>query len=149
MSQGSADNQALVVRVLENMSDALVMLDRSWRYTYVNQRAGALFGRAAQDLVGRHIWTEFPEGVGEPFHRAYEASMADLQPRQVEAFYPPWNRWYENRICPFEDGLAIFFSDVTERRLAEIAERTSPRPASRPSAWPTLGSGAGRSSPTT
>jgi PAS domain S-box-containing protein len=123
MSHPSSEDHALVVRVLENMSDALVMLDRSWRYTYVNQRAGALFGRAPQDLVGKHIWTEFPEGVGQPFHRAYEASMADLQPRQIEAFYPPWNRWYENRICPSEDGIAIFFSDVTERRLAEIAER--------------------------
>jgi len=123
MSQGNADDHALVVRVLESMSEALVMLDRSWRYTYVNQRAGALLGRAPRDLVGRHIWTEFPDGVGEPFHRAYEASMADLLPRQIEAFYAPRNRWYENRICPSEDGLAIFFSDVTERRLAELAER--------------------------
>jgi PAS domain S-box-containing protein len=123
MSQSISDDQALVVRVLENMSDACVILDRSWRYTYVNQRAGALFGRDPKTLVGKHIWTEFPEGVGQPFHLAYEASMADQQPRHIEAFYPPRNRWYENRICPSEDGLAIFFSDVTERRLAESAER--------------------------
>ncbi len=123
MCQDSSDDHALVVRVLENMSDACVILDRSWRYTYVNQRAGVLFGRPPKSLVGKHIWTEFPDGVGQPFQLAYEASMADLQPRHIEAFYPPWNRWYENRICPSEDGLAIFFSDVTERRLAETAER--------------------------
>jgi len=123
MSQGSPDDPALVVRVLENMSDALVLLDRSWRFTYVNQRAGDILGRAPGDLLGRHLWSEFPEVVGHSFQQAYEASMADLQPRQIEAFFPPRNRWYENRICPTEEGLAIFFSDVTERRLAEIAER--------------------------
>lgn len=123
MSQGNADDHALVVRVLERMSEALVMLDRSWRFTYVNQSAGALLGRAPSDLVGRHIWTELSDAVGEPFRRAYEASMADLQPRQIEAFYAPRNRWYESRICPSEDGLAILLSDVTERRLAELAER--------------------------
>ena len=58
--------------ILERVSDAIVGLDRGWRYTYVNRKAASLFGRKPKDLIGKHIWTEFPEGVGQPFHRAYE-----------------------------------------------------------------------------
>jgi PAS domain-containing protein len=58
--------------ILENVSDGLVALDKDWRYTYVNRHAAELFGRRPEDLIGRHIWTEFPEGIGQPFHLAYE-----------------------------------------------------------------------------
>ena len=31
-------------------------------------------------------------------------------------FYPPWNRWFENRIYPSPEGISIFFTDVTEQQ---------------------------------
>ena len=51
--------------VLERVSDAFVALDKEWRCTYVNQRAAQLFGWRPEDLVGRHIWTAFPEGFSD------------------------------------------------------------------------------------
>src|SRR3989442_4579629 len=56
--------------ILESVSDAFVALDKNWRYTYVNQQAAHLFGRSPEHLVGKQIWTEFPEGLGQPFQRA-------------------------------------------------------------------------------
>src|SRR5688572_24914933 len=111
--------------VLERISDALVALDTNWRYTYVNRQAAELFGRRPEDLVGRHIWTEFPEGVGQPFHLAYERAMAEQVFIQMENYYEPWNRWFENRIYPSPDGLSIFFHEITERKQAQEAARQS------------------------
>jgi PAS domain S-box-containing protein len=65
--------------------------------------------------------TEFPEGVGQKFHLAYERAMAEQQPVQLREYYPPWGRWFENRIYPAPDGLSIFFTDVTEEE--ETRER--------------------------
>ena len=110
---------ATLTRVLEATSDGFVALDANWCYTYVNERAGQMFGRDAASLIGKHLWTEFPEGVGEPFHRAYERAVAEGTPQQIEAFYPPYGRWFENRIFPYAGGVAIFFQDVTARREAE------------------------------
>jgi PAS domain S-box-containing protein len=107
--------------VLERVSDAFVALDADWRYTYVNQRAAELFGRKREDLLGRHIWTEFPEGVGQPFHRAYERAMAEQVFIQFENYYEPWGRWFENRIYPSPDGVSIFFHEITDRKCAEQA----------------------------
>jgi PAS domain S-box-containing protein len=105
--------------VLERVSDAVVALDRNWRYVYVNSKAGRLFGRRPEDLIGRHIWTEFPEGVGQPFHLAYERAMAEQVFIQMESYYEPWDRWFENRIYPAPDGVSIFFHEITDRKLAE------------------------------
>src|SRR6185503_3415634 len=79
--------------IIERVSDAFVALDKDWCYTYVNQHAAALFGRRPEDLIGRHIWTEFPEGVGQPFHLAYERAMAEQVVLELENYYAPWNRW--------------------------------------------------------
>ena len=109
--------------VLLRVSDAIVALDRDWRYTYVNPQAAALFGRTPEDLLGKHIWTEFPEGVGQPFKLAYERAMAEQTPLAFEEWFAPWDRWFENRVYPSPDGLTIFFHEITDRKRSEQAER--------------------------
>ena len=106
-------------QLLERIADGYVVLDREWNYVYVNERAAELFGRAPADLIGKHIWTEFPEGVGQPFQRAYERAMHDQEVISLEACYQPWHRWFENRIYPSPDGVAVFFTEVTERKRAQ------------------------------
>lgn len=111
--------------VLERIIDAFVALDNDWHYTYVNQKAGQLFNRDPADLMGKHIWTEFPEGVGQPFYHAYYRAMAEQAPIHIEDYYEPWDRWFENRIYPSTEGLAIFFHDITDRKRAEASVRES------------------------
>ena len=106
---------------LERITDAFVSLDKNWRYTYVNHKAAEMFGREPAQLLGKHIWTEFPEGVDQKFHVAYEKAMAEQKPSYLEAYYPPYQRWFENYIYPSPDGLSIYFHDVTDRKLAEQA----------------------------
>ena len=100
-----------------------MVLDKTWRYTYVNRQAASLFGRLPRDLIGKHIWTEFPEGVGQPFHLAYEKAMAKQVFVQMESYYEPWDRWFENRIYPSSNGISIFFHEITERKQAEQVAR--------------------------
>jgi PAS domain S-box-containing protein len=111
--------------ILERISDALVALDRNWCYTYVNKNAADLFGRRPEDLIGKYIWAEFPEGKGQPFHLAYEKAMSEQVFVEIESYYEPWQRWFENRIYPSEDGLSIFFHEITERKRAQQAAQQS------------------------
>lgn len=106
--------------VLGRVSDGFVALDNNWRYTYVNQRAAEMLNRhKPEDLIGKHIWTEYPEGVGQPFHLAYEKALAEQQTIVLEDYYQPWDRWFENRIYPSPDGLTIYFTEITDRKRAE------------------------------
>jgi PAS domain S-box-containing protein len=114
-----------MAHVLERVSDGFTALDRQWRYTYVNPCGGRMLGRDAASLVGKHIWTEFPEGVGQKFQLAYEQAMAEQKPVQLREYYPPWKRWFENRVYPSPDGLSIFFTDVTEQQETQAQLRAS------------------------
>lgn len=116
-----------IASILESISDAFVSLDASWHYTYVNAKAGELFGRKQEALIGKHIWSEFPESVGQPFYHACHKAMAQQTPIEMEEYYPPWQRWLENRIQPSKEGLSIFFHDITERKRSEQALRESER----------------------
>ena len=105
--------------ILERVTDGFVALDRDWRYTYVNERAGELLGRSPSDLVGNGYYEEFPEAVGTLFEQAYQVAMRDQVAITLDEYYAPWDRWFENRIYPSPDGLSIFFSEITERKRAE------------------------------
>lgn len=114
--------------VLARIDDGFVALDRDGRYTYLNTQAARMLNREGPEvLLGRHIWTEYPKGLGQPFHRAYEQAMATQQPVVLEDHYAHRNRWFENRIYPSPDGLSIYFTDITARKRAEMALRERER----------------------
>ncbi len=122
----AVDAGNLLRDVLARVEDGFVALDRDWRYTYLNIQAARMLGREKPaDLLGRHIWTEYPEGLGQPFPLACEQALATQQPVVLENHYMPWDHWFENRIYPSPDGLSIYFTDITTRKQAEQALRVS------------------------
>jgi PAS domain S-box-containing protein len=108
-----------LIYIFGRMTDAFVALDAKWVFTYVNPKAAEIFGRKPEDLIGKHIWTEFPEGIVSTFNKVYSQAMAEQRFIQIEEYYPPWDRWFENRIHPSPDGLSIFLNDITERKKNE------------------------------
>lgn len=105
----------------ERISDAFVSLDVNWCYTYMNKKAGEIFNRDPEKMIGKNIWEEFPEGKGQPFHLSYEKAMKEQQYVYVQEYYPPYDKWFENNIYPSADGLSIFFRDITDKKKVELA----------------------------
>lgn len=106
-------------QILERISDGFGSLDTDWRYTFVNEKLAQMVGRRREDLIGRHIWTEFPEAVGTEAYEAYHRAMTEQRTIDLEHYYPPFNRWFVHRFYPSPEGLSVFIHDVTERRHAE------------------------------
>lgn len=112
---------------LERVSDAFVALDKKWTYTYMNQKAGEIFQRDPVKMIGKHIWTEFPEGINQPFYKAYHKAMEEQIYIFLEEYYPPYDLWFENHIYPSPDGISIYFRDVTKNKKAQQKVEASER----------------------
>ncbi|HLV39343.1 PAS domain S-box protein [Xanthomarina sp.] len=105
---------------LNYISDGFVALDTNWCYTYVNIKAGEFLGRSPESLIGKHIWTEFPDSVGLPYYKTYYEAVETQKKQYFENYYEPVDKWFENRIYPSKEGLTIYFTDITEKRKADI-----------------------------
>jgi len=119
------ENESRYRTTLERITDGFVALDHNWCYTYMNREAGKIFNRDPDKVIGKHFWTEFPEGVGQPFHKAYEKALSEQEYVYLEEYYPPYDKWFENHIYPSAGGLSIYFKDVTDRKKSETALRES------------------------
>lgn len=111
--------------VLRSITDAFVVFDRDWRYTYVNSAATELLQRSGSQLIGNRIWNVFPDLIGSPIEVEYHRAIQEQRTIEFEFFYPSRNRWYLNRIYPSATGASIFITDITVRKQTEQALRDS------------------------
>ena len=112
----AADPRGPLEHILQNVSDAFVALDTSWRYVYVNRAAAALFCTTPDRMLGEELWTLFPAGEGSVFDEAYRTAAREQRALDIEEYFAPADRWFRNRVLPSPGGLTVFIEDVTERR---------------------------------
>jgi diguanylate cyclase (GGDEF)-like protein/PAS domain S-box-containing protein len=115
---------AASVDFLESTLDCVYMLDRAWRFTYVNRRCIEEIG-AAHSLIGRHVSEIFPGSDGTIFHGHYARAMNERVSACFQAYFAPFATWYENSVTPTENGIAVCFRNITERKRVEDRLRIS------------------------
>lgn len=106
---------------LENITDAFFTLDHTWCFSFLNSEAERLLRRTREDLVGRNVWEEFPEAVGSTFEHKYRQAVAENTSVAFEEYFAPLETWFEVNAYPSEEGLAVYFRNVNDRRRAEAA----------------------------
>ncbi len=101
-------------------TDAIVFLDREYRFTFLNQRAQRLLAPRGE-ILGTVIFDSFPDTVYDdsPYVAAYRGSMERGLHGDFEAFYPaPLNLWFRVQTYPTDNGIMLFFRDITREKAA-------------------------------
>ena len=115
-------------RILESIGDAFFAVDGGWRFTYVNRRAEELWGRSRDDLLGKEIWEELPQLMGSELHRQMTLAAERRVTTDFETTSPVLGTWVAGQIYPSDDGLSVYFQDVTaSREAAEELRRSAER----------------------
>lgn len=121
-------SEARTAELLESMSVGYLAVDAEWRITYANAQAEHLLGLDRRDVLGTVLWQRFPALDGTDLEATYRRAQRTRQPVTVEGHYPaPLDAWYEVRVHPEGDGLALYFLDITARRRAEQARDLAAR----------------------
>ena len=113
--------------ILDRMTDGFFALDTDWHVTYANDAGQELLGQvmgydpATTRFEGRHLWEEAPEAVGTTFYDKYHEALETQEPVTFDEHYEPLDTWFSVRAFPSEQGLSVYFRDVTERHHREAA----------------------------
>ncbi|HSB42017.1 MAG TPA: PAS domain S-box protein [Methylomirabilota bacterium] len=105
--------------IVESISDGFAVLDRDWRYRFLNEEAARLARRPRRELIGRRIWDIMPDLVGTAFEHEARRAAADRAPTRVELYQPSQAAWLELRMFPSSEGLAVYFEDISARKRDE------------------------------
>ncbi|MEX0730730.1 MAG: PAS domain S-box protein [Aquisalimonadaceae bacterium] len=101
-------------QTLENMSDAFFLLDETFCFAYLNHQAERLLQRNRDDLLGQHVWAEFPEAVKIEFKAQYEQAVDSGESVHFTSYFPPLETWFHVDAYPGAEGLAVYFQDVSK-----------------------------------
>jgi PAS domain S-box-containing protein len=110
--------------VLEGVGEPFYALDADWHLLHASRAALEIWGRRADEVVGRRLLDALPEAAGSVPLAALEQAMRTRSPVRLEAISGVIGRWVEADIHPTPDGgLSVAFRDVHERRLAGERQR--------------------------
>ena len=103
-------------RILTGIGDGFCTIDKEDRFTYVNAAAEKMLRQDKEQLLGREIWDCFPEAKHTKFYDWYQKASQAGKSVHFEEYYEPLHLWVEVNAYPTEDGLTVFFIDITEQK---------------------------------
>lgn len=103
--------------VLEDMSDAVYMVDRDWNFIFVNKAYERLQCRDRAQLLGRNVWELFPYGKEHRYFKEYDYALREQVSVHFEEFNTFNGMWVSASAYPVKCGLAISFRDITKEKL--------------------------------
>ncbi|HEX3045640.1 MAG TPA: PAS domain-containing protein, partial [Bacillota bacterium] len=106
--------------ILASITDAIIILDREWRFTYVNKEAEQLLQWTGQDeIVGKNIWDILPGRMSSKIYYEYHRAMTEQIPVHFETIAPREDSWLDVSVYPFQGGITIYIRDITSRKQIE------------------------------
>src|SRR5438128_12193349 len=113
--------------VLASVADVHIVFDREWRYLHVNQACVRAMGRTAEEILGRTLWELYPDIIGSELDREYRRAMNERVAVAFDFYYAGTDTWWANRFFPIPEGLAVFATEITERKKAEQGREQAER----------------------
>lgn len=112
--------------ILESITDAFFTVDKEWRFSYVNSVFAELKGYERSELINKNIWYTFPGLASADFFRQCHEAVKSGSARHFEETFAYSGRTFSFSVYPSEEGVSVFFTDVTEiQRSREELEKLS------------------------
>ncbi|HEY0895873.1 MAG TPA: PAS domain-containing protein [Sphingobacteriaceae bacterium] len=110
---------ARLIKTLEVMPAGFYLIDGDWKVIYWNKQAEEIFGLKRKKLLGKNLWQLFPEAIQSKYYSEYQRAMKTRTPVEFEEYYWPLQKWGRIHAHPLDEGLAVFFQDVTADLAAQ------------------------------
>jgi len=109
--------------IFDTIGEGFALLDDQWRILEMNAEGLRICRLTAAQVVGRDHWALFPDIEGSEAGAMMRRVMRERSAGQAEYQLPGiggCSGWNEIRAFPMQDGgIAIFFREITDRKMAE------------------------------
>jgi PAS domain S-box-containing protein len=104
--------------ILEGISGGFFALDGEYRFTYWNRAAEEGTGLKREHVLGKNVFEIFPNARDAELGEKYRTAMEKKIFQSIETSYRDerFEAWYDIRIYPTENGISVFFQDITEQK---------------------------------
>jgi len=104
---------------LNRISDGMISLDKDWNYLFVNDAALNFFSEPREKVLGRSM-IELSPKIGETsFLTIAQKAIETRIEKDFNIFYEPLEKWFSVKIYPSEDGITVFFKDISDEKKIE------------------------------
>ncbi len=105
---------------LNNINEGFYTLDHNLAFTKVNKRFELEAGKPASELIGKKLINIYPGIETRLTYKQYQKALAEKVSLKFEAYWRHFKKWYAVSVYPIEDGIAVYFNDITDRVEKDI-----------------------------
>ncbi|MBS1917802.1 MAG: PAS domain S-box protein [Bacteroidetes bacterium] len=109
-----------IINILNSITDGFFMLDGKFNVTLWNPEAEKIFGVNKQTIVGKNIFETIPGlkelDIYDEFIDAFSRKKIFISEKYISGK----NMWLEINSYPSDDGLFVYFRDISKRKIQEM-----------------------------
>jgi PAS domain S-box-containing protein len=111
--------------VLERIDDGFFATDKRSIVTYWNKRAEILLDIKKEDVVGKNLHDVFASTASTAFYDHYQKAISENSTVRFEEFSKRTGKWFAVSAFGSDNGLSVYFKDITEQKISENKLRES------------------------
>jgi PAS domain S-box-containing protein len=117
------DYLARLEDTLNSISDGFLTIDRNWNIGMVNNMHEVISGYKKKDIIGKNFLTLWPKAASSAFYTNINKALTDHVVVKFEEYSSTLNKWLRMACFPTKEGVAVYFSDITESKEKDLKLR--------------------------
>ena len=106
--------------ILNSITDGFAALDKNFNVKLWNHVAEKVTNISREQIIGKNLWEGFPLLNETNLKQQCKEAHAKKKTVNFEQHFVSVDRWFDMSIYPYEEGLFIYFKDVTEKKKQEM-----------------------------
>ena len=106
--------------ILNSITDGFAALDKDFQVKLWNHVAEKVSGIPTDKIIGKNLWQEYACLMETSLPQRCSQAYSKKITINFEEFFSSRESWFDISIYPYDDGLFVYFKDVTEKKKQEM-----------------------------
>ncbi|ULQ56035.1 PAS domain S-box protein [Flavihumibacter rivuli] len=108
-----------ITGMLNSVTDGFIAVNKEFKIIMWNKVAEQLLGRSSMQALGGSLWSLFENSETSDSYKALQKVLVENKTVRFEQYIQVLNRWFDGSAYPYQDGIFIYFKDITDRKRQE------------------------------